>query len=78
MSGFFADPMVLAYTYAQLDRMEEARAAIKRVRDLQPGYTIEDAIAFHKSWNIPRSYIDHAIDGLRKAGLPEGASASTN
>ena len=71
MPGFFADPMALAYTYGQLGRMEEARAAVARVRELRPGFTIEDAIEFHKSWNMEQSYIDHAIDGLRKAGLPE-------
>jgi tetratricopeptide (TPR) repeat protein len=61
--------ITLTCCYAALERMDEARAALRRVRALNPALTIkaiadgaaggEDAFAFG------------VIPGLRKAGLPE-------
>jgi TolB-like protein/Tfp pilus assembly protein PilF len=69
MPGYFANHLVLAYTYGQLGRLEEAHDAVDRLRELWPGYSIADAIEYNEIWNIEQSYTDLAIDGLRKAGL---------
>jgi TolB-like protein len=60
--------ITLVAAYANLDRMDEAREALRHVRELSPHLTmkiIED--------NVARvdAYADAVIPGLRKAGLPE-------
>jgi adenylate cyclase len=60
--------ITLVAAYANLDRMEEARAALRRVREISPHLTmkvIEDNVARQDA------YADAVIPGLRKAGLPE-------
>ena len=59
--------ITLTAAYANLDRMEEARAMLRKVRELSPHLTIdliEDGAAKEDSfaWAV--------IPGLRKAGLP--------
>jgi adenylate cyclase len=59
----------LAAAYAHLGRMEEAAAAIKRLREIAPYSTIEQLIegsGLHKDTVTPLY-----IPALRKAGLPE-------
>ena len=59
----------LAVGYAELDRMPEAQAALRRYLDLVPHQTIKmvrDTIAT----NSPE-LIERLVNGLRKAGLPE-------
>jgi adenylate cyclase len=59
----------LAAACAQLGQLEEARAEAAKVLELNPNYTIrkqkEVSILKHQK------DIDHIVDGLRKAGLPE-------
>src|SRR5262245_20139488 len=60
----------LAAAYAQSGQLEEARREAAEVLRINPGFTIE-------SWKRLAVYKDpkdaeHHIDGLRKAGLPEG------
>jgi adenylate cyclase len=59
----------LAATYAQLGQLEEARKEAAEVLRINPGFTIEGVkrLAVHKA---PKD-VEHRIDGLRKAGLPE-------
>jgi adenylate cyclase len=59
----------LAATYAQLGRLEDARAEAAKVLQLNPNYTIgkQREVSILKR----REDIDHVVDGLRKAGLPE-------
>jgi adenylate cyclase len=59
----------LASAYAQLGQLEEARAEAAEVLRINPAFTIESwrRIAVHKD---PKD-IEHRIDGMRKAGLPE-------
>jgi adenylate cyclase len=59
----------LAAAYAQSGQLEEARAEAARVLRINPGFTIESwkRIAVYKD---PED-LEHRIDGLRKAGLPE-------
>jgi len=61
----------LAYTYGQLGDMENARAAVTKLLELYPGFDLEKAVTEHEKFSFERSYIDHAVDGLRKAGVPK-------
>ena len=62
--------LVLAATYAQSGRLDEAQAEAAEVLRIQPCYTIDAVsrrlMAFKRSEDA-----EHYIDGLRKAGLPE-------
>lgn len=54
---------------ALLDRLDEARAALERVKQLKPDVTCGFAIAV-----IPITHAsdrEHFVGGLIKAGLPE-------
>lgn len=54
---------------AQLGRDDEARRALSRFLDLTPQYTLRTA---RHSYSFLRQVdLDHFLDGLRKAGLPE-------
>ncbi len=58
----------LAASYAMMDRIDEAQAAIQEYLRLEPNHTIAD------SRKIPTKIPEHLerfLDGLRKAGLPE-------
>ena len=60
---------VLIASLAQLDRIDEANAALNRLLELDPGLTIErllDKFPLSRYRNL-----DGLLDGLRKAGLPE-------
>ncbi len=58
----------LAASYAMMDRIDEAQAAIKEYLRLEPNHTVAD------SRKVPTKIPEHLerfLDGLRKAGLPE-------
>jgi adenylate cyclase len=60
---------VLAASYAQLGKMEEARKAVGRLLELDPGTSIARQRA-----RLPfqdRAQFERLLDGLRMAGLPE-------
>jgi len=61
----------LAATYPYLDRMEEARAAMAKFRELEPQASIE-LYARTEPYNR-QDDLERFLDGLRKAGLPEKA-----
>ncbi len=58
----------MAATLVKLDRLDEARNAVGRVREINPGITLKTVrdFAFSQSENL-----DHFVDNLRKAGLQE-------
>jgi TolB-like protein/class 3 adenylate cyclase len=59
----------LAAAYAQMDRLEEARAEIATVRELDPSVCLalyRGRLRYEKMEDR-----EHYLDGLRKAGLPE-------
>jgi TolB-like protein len=66
--GFIATYRILCASLAQAGEIEEARSAMRRLRQLHP--TI--SIAWIKQW-VPYTAepMAHFLDGLRKAGLPE-------
>ena len=59
-----------AANYAQWGRLKEARSEIAAALSIDPKFTVvsqaQQAICKH------RRDLDHLLDGLRKAGLPEG------
>ncbi len=61
--------LFLAAAYAQAGQLEEARAEAAEVLRINPGFTIErwKRLAVDKD---PKD-VEHRLDGLRKAGLPE-------
>jgi adenylate cyclase len=61
--------VTLACAYAQSGQLEEARAEAAEVLRINPGFTIESSkrILVYKD---PKD-LEHHIDGMRKAGLPE-------
>jgi adenylate cyclase len=62
-------PAYLASALAHLDRLDEARSALDVMNEIKPGITIE-FIRAH-TVVIDSGYMDHFLDGLRKAGMPE-------
>ncbi len=59
----------LVSALAHLDRQDEARSALDEMENHRPGITI-GFIRAHSTVTDP-GYMDHLLDGLRKAGLPE-------
>jgi Tfp pilus assembly protein PilF len=61
--------VTLACAYAQSGQLEEARGEAAEVLRINPGFTIGSAkrILVYKD---PKD-LEHSIDGMRKAGLPE-------
>jgi adenylate cyclase len=66
---FHAPHRVLAASCAHLGRLEEARAAFEDLLRVQPGFS--EPFLRATSPNADEGYLDHLLDGLRKAGLPE-------
>jgi len=60
----------LAATYAQLGRIEMARAEAAEVLRIEPKWTIEGPGSLLNAFRRPEDS-EHYCDGLRKAGLPE-------
>ncbi|MCB1390551.1 MAG: tetratricopeptide repeat protein [Rhodobacteraceae bacterium] len=61
---------LLAVVHVQLGEMDEARAAMARLLEANPGMTLRRVVA-----SIPRSIFDMQpgyVDALRAAGMPEG------
>lgn len=64
---------VLAVNYAQVGRLEDARAALAKFVEIEPQTTLElaaETMPFKRKEDLERF-----LDGLRKAGLPEKAPA---
>jgi TolB-like protein/class 3 adenylate cyclase/Flp pilus assembly protein TadD len=60
---------VLASALAQLDRLDEARTAVARLRELAPNLTVS---GLRRRWPLrDTDTLERILDGLRRAGLPE-------
>jgi hypothetical protein len=57
-------------------RLKKARRALAELQRLRPGTTIADAVALQHTFNFEMDYIDKMVEGLRKAGMPEGTPPS--
>ncbi len=60
---------MLAYTYAEMGRIEDARAAAKALLERNPDFTLEQQ-AKQTPYKDVRE-LERSIEGLRKAGVPE-------
>jgi hypothetical protein len=60
---------MLAISCAKLGQFEEARAALDRAKQLQPGLSLAWAEEY-APYARPED-LEHYIDGLREAGLTE-------
>jgi len=68
----------LAYTYGQLGDAVNARAAVQQLYELYPSFDLEKAVLEHQKFSFQPSYIELAVDGLRKAGVREKAPAAAS
>jgi adenylate cyclase len=74
-AGYWLPYVDLAAAYAWTGRDVEARAAIAELLKLMPGYTVRKWADAGLSDNPTfRAEYQRIVDGLRKAGLPEGKS----
>ena len=73
-AGFWIPYIDLAAANGWLGRDAEAKAAIAGLHKLMPGFTVQDwaNINWSDSPQFQREYA-RIVEGLRKAGLPEGA-----
>jgi len=65
----FEPHMFLASAFAQLEKTDEARKHAQEIMRLNPSFSSQ-----HYAESLPfknKTDLDHRIDGLRKAGLPE-------
>jgi TolB-like protein/DNA-binding winged helix-turn-helix (wHTH) protein/tetratricopeptide (TPR) repeat protein len=68
----------LAYTYGQLGELENARAAVTKLIELYPGFDLEKAAIEHMKFSFEQSYIERAVEGLKKAGVPHRSPNRTS
>ncbi len=76
LPNWWWNQLELAFTYAKLGELENARKAATRLLELYPGFDIEKATMEYRKFNFEQSFIDLVIDGLRLAGVPERAGTS--
>ena len=65
----------LAAALAELGRLDDARSAVRSGLVLDPNFSVARARAFFTAENSDPKYLaqmDHILEGLRKAGVPEG------
>ena len=68
-AGWDTTYRILAPALVQLNRIEEARAAVAKLVDLSPGVTVS---RLRKLWPIrDQDTLNMMLDGLGKAGLPD-------
>jgi TolB-like protein/Tfp pilus assembly protein PilF len=66
--GWVHNHTILAMIYGQLGQEEEARAAARRVLELDPDFE-ENAWYELQLRNFPEEIAEHMVEGMRKAGL---------
>jgi adenylate cyclase len=66
--GWVHNHTILAMIYGQLGQQEEARAAARRILELDPDFE-ENAWYELQLRNFPQQMAEHMAEGLRKAGL---------
>jgi adenylate cyclase len=67
---FSVPQILLTAALSCLDRSQEAKAAVQRLLELQPGLTVATAILSARY--VDPKNIASLADALRQAGLPEG------
>jgi tetratricopeptide (TPR) repeat protein len=74
LPNWWCNQVELAYTYGQLGELENARAAVTKLIELYPSFDLEKAAIEHMKFSFEQSYIERAIEGLKKAGVPQKSS----
>lgn len=72
MPDFFWTHVMRVQINGQLGRTSKAAEALARLRELYPGFSLDAARQEYKLWHISDELIEQAIEGLRKAGVPDG------
>ncbi len=67
--------MQLAYTLPHLGRLEEARFSVQRLRDLNPGITLESALEVYRTMCFPDNFLTDMKAALIMAGLDSRGSS---
>lgn len=73
LPGFFATHEAMAAAYGQLGESAAARQSIRDLLNVAPSFPLWGKAKFER-W-FPPELVEHAIDGLRKAGLELGERA---
>lgn len=68
MPGHLWESAALAMINAQLGRTEAARKHLKTFTELAPDVARNPRAEFSK-WYFSEEFVEHLVDGLRKAGL---------
>lgn len=71
MENLWLTHMYLAMTYASMGRKSEAQAAVKRLLELKPEFTVTLAQDYYRMWCFSEDYIAKLKKALRFAGVPE-------
>lgn len=66
-----------AYTLLYLDRLDEAKLAVKGLQDLAPQMTIEKALEHYEILCFPDSFLKNMKTGLQLAGLQSRGNSDT-
>ena len=66
--GWVHNHTILAMIYGQLGQEEEARAAARRILELDPDFEVNAWYELQLR-NFPEQMAEHMAEGLRKAGL---------
>ena len=72
--GLYWSHIIFAEIYGQLGRTAEAKQSVGELLRLYPTFNLKIAADEMRIWNFPQSHIEHRVDGLRKAGVPDAPS----
>jgi TolB-like protein len=71
LPDFFWTHWQLAIAYGQLGDKEAARSSIAELQRLRPDFTLKTAPEYLRAYFPDEEFVQHCLEGLRKAGLPE-------
>ena len=72
MPNNYRVPFFQAAALGQLGRLEEASRTLQHLHELRPDLTSVEAVREDLTrYNHPSAMVEHLLDGLRKAGLPQ-------
>jgi len=69
MPGYYFVNLELAMANGQLGRIEEARKHLKKALELAPDFAQDPRADLSKWWGFSEDFVEHRLEGLRKAGL---------
>jgi len=70
-TGWWVNYMHQAFINGMAGNSEAAGRALDKILQLRPTFSIDEAVAFHRRYQFEQSYIDLAVEGLKRAGLDE-------